>query len=77
MTTVSPYELSTAGINAFDVFTKEGRFAGMVVQNKRGHWTHYYNSNATKGSSVKFVTIWNALANIDKRRARIAAKRTA
>ena len=69
------YSLNNAGIECWDVFTKTGRFAGLIVTKKDGTLRHYYNSECTKGSSRKFSTINDALDNISKRQAFLQAKR--
>ena len=71
------YSLSNAGIDCWDVFTKTGRFAGLIVARKDGTFRHFYNGNGTKGSARKFPNINDALDNITKRRAFINAKRGA
>lgn len=69
------YSLNDASIQAWDVFTSKGRFAGLIVTKKDGTLRHYYNSNGTKGSTRKFKSINEALDNVRRRRAFIAAKR--
>lgn len=71
------YSLCEAGIKAWDVFTKTGRYAGLIVTKKDGTLRHYYDSNGSKGSSRKFKSIEEALDNVRARRARIIAKRAA
>ena len=71
------YSLEGAGIACWDVFTKTGRFAGLIVTRKDGTLRHYYDTNASKGSAKKFLTISDALENIGKRREAIKAKRAA
>ena len=69
------YSLSDAGIRCWDVFTKQGRFAGLIVTKKDGTFRHYYDMNGTKGSARKFKTIEEALDNVRNRRAaRLARK---
>lgn len=69
--------LEGAGIECWDVFTKQGRFAALIVTKPDGTLRHYYNGNGTKGSARKFRSFGEVFANIDKRRARIAEKRAA
>lgn len=64
------YMMEEAGREAFDVFTKEGRFAGLIVKRQDGTWRHYYNMGATKFSARKFPTAWAALENLHARRVR-------
>lgn len=64
------FELNSAGIECWDVFTKNGRYAGLIVTRKDGTFRHYYNSNGTKGSAKKFKTINDAIDNIRARRAK-------
>lgn len=71
------YSLSEAGIQAWDVFTSKGRFAGLIVTKKDGTLRHYYNMDGTKGSARKFKSINEALDNVRRRRAFIATKRAA
>ena len=77
MTNREIYSLESAGIEAWDVWTKAGRYAGLIVTKPDGTLRHYYNSNGTKGSSRKLQSIGQALESIANRRARIAAKKAA
>lgn len=71
------YSLTSAGIECWDVFTKSNKFVGLIVAKKDGTFRHFYNTDGTRGSSRKFASISEALANIDKRRAFIRAKTAA
>lgn len=62
------FELSNAGIDSYDLFTRTGKFAGMVVSNKSGHYSVYFDSNCTRGSSRKFATKIDALEYVYQRR---------
>jgi hypothetical protein len=62
------YQLHSAGIEAFDIFTKSGRFAGIVVQKPAGHHVLYWDSNASRGSARKFPTRQDALEFMHQRR---------
>lgn len=62
------YQLIEAGIEAFDVYTKSNRFAGMLVRKPKGHWALYWNSNASRGSSRKFSTAVDAIEFMHQRR---------
>ena len=61
------YELSWAGIECFDIFTKRGAYAGLVAK-KRDGYVLYWNSNATRGSKRKFTSIQQALEFMHQRR---------
>lgn len=67
--------LESAGTQAWDVFTKKGAYAGLVVTKPDGTLRHRYNSSGTKGSARKFQSIDEVLENIANRRTRIVAKR--
>lgn len=69
------FSLDSAGIEAWDVFAKNNRFAALIVTKPDGSFRHYYNSNGTKGSARKFKSIEEALENVVKRRAFLSAKR--
>lgn len=69
------FSLTSAGIECWDVTTKDGRFAGLIVTRKDGTFRHYYNTDGTKGSARKFASINEALDNVSKRRAFLAARR--
>lgn len=62
------YEVIEAGIEAFDVFTKSGRFAGMISKQPKGHWNLYFNCSASKGSKRKFATAHDAIEFMHQRR---------
>ena len=68
------FELSNAGGIAnvgrsFDVFTRNGKFAGVVAECfKKGFCTVYFDSNCVKGSARKFTTVQAALDFIYARR---------
>ena len=61
------YELSSAGIECFDIFTKRGAYAGLVAK-KRDGYVLYWNGNATRGSKRKFATMQDALEFMHQRR---------
>lgn len=61
-------QLDWAGNDAFDVFTKSNRFAGMVVKQPKGHWAVYFDSNAGRRSARKFKDAITALSFIYDRR---------
>ena len=63
-------QLSSAGIEAFDVHTKRGAFAGIISKQKTGVWKVYFNTTATKCSARKFATGADALQFIYDRRAK-------
>jgi hypothetical protein len=64
-------QLTSAGINSFDVATKAGRFAGVIAWNERGDFYRvYFDSNATRGSKRKFTSVQDAVAFIRERRIR-------
>ena len=67
--------LELAGVDAWDVFTRDGRFAGLLVTKKDGTIRHRYNSTGSRGSSKKFLTIDDAVDSIIKRRKRIFEKK--
>jgi len=69
------FSLTSAGIECWDVTTKAGRFAGLIVTRKDGTFRHFYNTEGTKGSARKFASINEALDNVSRRLASIAAKR--
>lgn len=71
------YQLIEAGIESFDVYTREGRFAGLIASRPDGTFRHYYNSNATRFSQRKFASVADALENIHARRERRIKERTA
>lgn len=52
---------------AFDVFTRGGAFAGIIVENYDRHIEVFYNGNATKGSKRKFRNAVEALEFIYQR----------
>jgi hypothetical protein len=58
----------TKTAQAFDVFTRRGAFAGIVVENYGRHTEVYFNMAATKGSKRKFSGVQDALAFIKQRR---------
>jgi len=62
------YELESVGINAFEVFTKSGRFACMMVQKPGGHHVLYWNTNSSRGSARKFKTQSEAIEFMHQRR---------
>lgn len=62
------YQLIEAGKEAFDVFTKSNRFAGLLVRQPKGHWALYWNSNATRGSARKFPSATAAIEFMHSRR---------
>jgi hypothetical protein len=62
------YQLFEAGREAFDVFTKSNRFACVLVRQPKGHWSLYWNSNATRGSARKFATAPAAIEFMHARR---------
>lgn len=68
------YALEIAGPGAFDVFTKEGRFAGLLVTKADGTVRHRYNDTGSKGSAKKFPSLAAALENIHTRRMKRLAK---
>lgn len=72
--TAAIYSLESAGIEAWDIFTKEGRFAGLIVAKPDGTFRHRYNGTGSKGSAKRFRSIGEALENIDRRRAGIKAR---
>lgn len=75
------YSLEIAGHHkgsiAYDVRKPSGAFAALIVANANGTFTHYYDSNAHKGSTKRFKSWGELFANIDRRHAAIAAKRAA
>lgn len=66
------YELSEAGATnegrAFDVYTRNGRFVGLVVETYGKHTKLYYNDTATRGSARKFASIGAAVDFMHNRR---------
>lgn len=62
------FSLVSAGINAFDLFTRRRAYAGTIVQQNGGYWLAYFNMNTTKGSQRKFATAADAVAHIYARR---------
>ena len=62
------YQLEAAGIEAFDITTKSGAYAGIVVQRKDGTHALYWDSNCSRGSSRKFATRMAALDFMHQRR---------
>lgn len=62
------YRLEGAGIEAYDIFTRSGRYAGIVIQKKDGKHILYWNSNCTRGSARRFATRDEALEFMHKRR---------
>ena len=62
------YELESVGIEAFEVFTKSGRFACMMVQKPKGHHVLYWNTSSSRGSARKFKTQQDALEFMHQRR---------
>lgn len=71
------YQLVPAGIDAHDVFTSSGAFAGLIVKRPDESWRHYYNGEATRFSTRKFPTISAALENLHARREKRIATRAA
>jgi len=69
------FSLECAGIKCWDVYTRNGRYAGLIVTRQDGTLRHYYNTNGTKGSSRKLKNIEEALDSIRARRDRLVAKR--
>ena len=65
------------GAAAWDVFMPNGRYAATVSRKPDGTFRHYYNSDASKGSTRRFRSMDEVFANIDKRLASLHAKRTA
>lgn len=68
------YTLEEAGPGAFDVFTKEGHFAGLLVTKTDGTVRHRYNGTGSKGSAKKFPSLAAALENLHNRRVKKLAK---
>ena len=62
--------LDGCGIEAFDVTAKSGAYRGLVVRKPKGHWSVYFNSDATRGSTRKFPSINAALEFMADRRAK-------
>ena len=62
------YELSSAGIECFDMWTRSGRYCGIVAQCKDGAHRLYWNSNATRGSARRFATRQEAVEFMHNRR---------
>lgn len=62
---------------AWDVHTLDGRYAATVSRKADGTFRHYYNGDATKGSTRKFKSMDEVFANIDRRLAFIRSKRAA
>lgn len=66
------FELSGAGGNkdgqSFDVFTKAGKFAGLVVESYTRGVRVYFDGNATRGSKRVFASVHDALGFIHDRR---------
>lgn len=71
------YQLIEAGIECFDVYTREGRFAGLITSRPDGTFRHRYNSTGSRGSARKFPSVAAALESIHARRERLIAKRAA
>ncbi len=61
-------QLTYAGPNAFDLWTKHNAYAGLIAQKKAGYWMVYFNANATRGSVRKFATAQEAIAYVIARR---------
>lgn len=70
------YGLELVGIEAWEVFTKEGRFAGLAVTKPDGTLRHRYNCTGSKGSTRRFSSICEVLENVDRRLARIKKGRS-
>ena len=68
------FSLECVGIECWDVYTKAGRFVGLIVTKPDGTLRHRYNSTGSKGSARKFNSIDEVFKNIDRRRERIRAK---
>jgi hypothetical protein len=62
------FELSNAGIDSHDVFTRTGKFAGVIASSPRGHYSVYFDSNCVRGSARKFATTLDAVEYIYQRR---------
>lgn len=66
------FELSNAGGNnegrAFDLFTRAGKFAGLLVETYGKGVKVYFDSNASKGSARNFNDVPAALDFIHARR---------
>jgi hypothetical protein len=65
-------ELVNAGGNktgqAFDLFTRHGKYAGMIVQDYAKGCKVYFDSNCSKGSARTFATVQAAADFIVTRR---------
>ncbi len=66
------FELSNAGADktgrSFDIFTRNGKFAGMICESYKRGCTVYFDSNATRGSKRVFPNVAAALDYIHARR---------
>lgn len=62
------FSLEPAGINAFDVKTRNGAFCGVIAQSPNGEWRVFFNMTATKGSQRRFPSPQDAVAFIRARR---------
>ena len=60
--------MELAGTDSFDIFTKSGRYAGMVVSKPDGTYRVRFDSNGSKGSARKFADKLVALEYIYQRR---------
>ncbi len=61
------YELSFAGIGAYDIFSKSGRFCGVMARDSKGYKL-YWNSSCSRGSKRRFQTQEAALDFLHNRR---------
>lgn len=61
------FSMDWAGINCFDLTTKHGAYAGLII-GKKDHWRVYFDGNATKGSAKKFATAHDAMEYLVQRR---------
>lgn len=61
------YELTLAGIDAHDIFSKSGRFCGILARDHRGYKL-YWNSSCTKGSKRRFSNAESAIEFMHNRR---------
>lgn len=64
---MTAYTIDWAGNEAWDLFTRSGRFAGIIVA-KKNYFKLYFNGSCTKGSARKFATFNDAANYMHERR---------
>lgn len=62
------FNMTSAGINAFDLHTAARAYVGTICQTAKGDWKVFFNMTATKGSQRRFPSADAAMTFIRDRR---------